>query len=171
MLIGGGYLICVASVWNKEKGFDDILQLRKLLPHDELIVMVGVTSKQRESLPEGIIGIERTSNVDELSMLYAGADVFLNPTWGDNFPTVNIEALACAKPVVTYKTGGSPEALDDNSGIVVQQGNIQGLVDAIFRIKQSPFHYNASHCRLRAVKYFNKASKYQEYIDLYESIL
>ncbi len=168
---GGEYVICVASVWNKEKGFEDILQLRALLPKNELIVMVGVTSSQKKSLPKGIIGIERTSNVDELSMLYAGADVFLNPTWGDNFPTVNVEALACATPIVTYNTGGSPEAIDSNSGIVVQQGDIKGLVDAIVKIKKSPTHYSTSHCRLRVVRYFNKSSKYQEYIDLYESIL
>ena len=96
-----------------------------------LIVMVGVSPKILKKLPRGIVGIPRTSNREELRILYAGADALLNPTWGDNFPTVNIEALASGTPVVTYRTGGSPEAIDERTGFVVEQGDISGLVDAI----------------------------------------
>ena len=49
---------------------------------------------------------------------------FLNPTWVDNCPITNSESLACGTPVITYKTGGSPESINENSGIVVQKGDI-----------------------------------------------
>lgn len=171
MLIGGGYVICVASVWNKEKGFDDIIQLRELVPLTELIVIVGVTANQKKLLPKGIIGVERTSNIQELAMLYAGADVFVNPTWGDNFPTVNIEALACATPVITYNTGGSPEAVDSKCGSVVAQGDIKGITKSIMRIKGDREFYSPAHCRIKALRDFNKLMTYHEYISLYNNIL
>ena len=62
-------------------------------------------------LPSGIIGKQRTSDVQELVELYSATDVFLNPTYEDNFPTTNLEAIACGTPVITYDTGGSPEAI------------------------------------------------------------
>jgi len=166
-----GYLVCVASVWNKEKGFDDILRLRQLMPKQELIVMIGLTPAQKESLPEGIIGIERTSNVKQLAMLYSGADAFINPTWGDNFPTVNIEALACATPVITYKTGGSPEAVDAHCGIVVNQGDISALMNAVFKIKENVQFYSPMRCRFRAIDRFDKVTQFKEYINLYDKCL
>ena len=58
-----------------------------------------------------VLGITRTSNSEELAKIYTAADVFVNPTHEDNFPTVNLEAIACGTYVITYLTGGSPETL------------------------------------------------------------
>lgn len=142
-----------------------------MMPKQELIVMVGLTPAQKESLPEGIIGIERTSNVKQLAMLYSGADAFMNPTWGDNFPTVNLEALACGTPVITYKTGGSPEAIDSSTGIVVEQGNIQGLCKAIETINTSKNMFTSRLCRQRATKLFNKDDCFIKYFRIYKNLL
>ncbi len=133
--------------------------------------MVGVTADQKRTLPKGVIGIERTWNAQELAILYSGADVFINPTWGDNFPTVNIEALACATPVITYKTGGSPEAVDCTCGIVVNQGDISALMDAVFTIKNNTQSYSSTHCRFRAINCFDKLTQYKEYINVYDNLL
>ena len=85
-----------------------------MLPEDEYeITIVGLSAEQAKNLPKGIRGIQRTQNVQELAQLYSEADVLINPTYEDNFPTVNIEALACGTPVITYRTGGSPEAVRD----------------------------------------------------------
>jgi len=140
--------------------------LRELLPDEELIVMVGVSVEQMNQLPEGIIGLQRTADRQELATLYAGADVFVNPTWGDNFPTVNIEALACGTPVVTYRTGGSPEAVDASTGIVVERGDVQGLAEAVGRAER----LNPADCRARAVALFHKDDRYAEYLKLYDEI-
>lgn len=58
-----------------------------------------------------IIAIPRTSNTKELAEIYTAADFFVNPTYEDNYPTVNLEAIACGTKVITYNTGGSPETL------------------------------------------------------------
>lgn len=159
----------VASIWDKRKGFDDFIRLNELLSDDYKIILVGLNKKQIESLPENIIGIERTESVHELAELYSMADVFVNPTYSDNFPTTNIEALACGTPVITYKTGGSPEAIDEMTGVVVEQGNINKLKEAIESVAKDKAMYTGK-CRERAVNLYNKQDRFNDYINLFNSL-
>lgn len=161
----------VASVWTKRKGLDDFIKLKTLLPNDYVILLIGLSKKQSKNLPKGIVGIERTNNVHELAEYYSMADVFLNPTWEDNFPTTNLEALACGTPVITYRTGGSPEAVSSDTGFVVDQGDLERVVAAIREIRSKGKSYYSRACRERAVRNFNKSDRYQEYIELYKRIL
>lgn len=103
-------ILGVASSWGKSKGLNDFIRLSKLLDKDKyLIVLVGVNQKQINILPDNIISISRTENQKELAEIYNAADIFFNPTYEDTYPTVNLEAIACNTPVITYDTGGSPE--------------------------------------------------------------
>ena len=163
------HVLAVSNVWNKDKGFDDILKLRGILSNEYEITIVGVAKQQLNSLPQGIVGIERTQNVHELVALYSKADVFINPTYADNFPTVNLEALACGTPVITYRTGGSPEAIDEKTGIVVEQGDVNGLAEAIHEMKENPL--SSADCRKRAEDYFEKDKCFEKYIELYNSLI
>lgn len=163
------HVLAVSNVWNKDKGFDDILKLREILSNEYEITIVGVTKQQLNSLPQGIVGIERTQNVHELVALYSKVDVFINPTYADNFPTVNLEALACGTPVITYRTGGSPEALDEKTGVVVEQGDINGLAVAIQKMKENPL--SSADCRKRAEDYFEKDKCFEKYIELYNGLM
>lgn len=165
-------LIGVASVWPASKGLADFVSLRALLPLDKYaIVLVGVDDKQAKRLPMGIKVVKRTNSQEELVGIYSAADVFLNMTYSDTFPTVNLEALASGTPVVTYLTGGSPEAVDKNTGIVVEQGNVSAVASAVEAIcKNDKAHY-AVACRQRAIEHFNKDDRFMDYIHLYEEIL
>lgn len=162
-------ILGVAAVWDKRKGLDDFLKLREMFPKDYEITLVGLTQKQVNALHKGIIGITRTTNVEELVRLYANANVFVNPTYSDNFPTTNIEALACGTPVITYKTGGSPEALDEKTGLVVEQGDISGLANAVMQMKEKPL--SSADCRKRVEIYFDKDKCYEKYMCLYMELL
>lgn len=164
-------VLAVSNVWNNDKGFNDILQVRKLLSDSYELIMVGLTEKQVRKLPEGITGIERTQNVEELVELYSSANVFINPTYADTFPTVNLEALACGTPVVTYRTGGSPEAVDEKTGVVIEQGDVSALSHAIENIcKRDKVHYT-DVCRERALDYFCKDDRFMDYVHLYDDLL
>ena len=170
---GGKFKILgVALPWVKEKGIDDFFRLRATLSQDEYeIIMVGLTKEQLATLPAGIRGIERTQNVEELVALYNEADVLLNTTYADNYPTVNLEAMACGTPVITYRTGGSPEAVDENTGIVVEQGDFDGLCGAIEEIRgNGKVHYSAA-CRDRAERLFDKEKCFKEYVELYDTLI
>jgi len=167
----GFNILAVSSVWNADKGLYDIFKLRELLPDNYFITIVGLLAKQMRDLPAGIKGIERTQNVHELVGLYSAANVFINPTYADTFPTVNLEALACGTPVITYRTGGSPEAVSPETGVVVEQGDVAGMADAIkgICVKGKDFYTEAS--RKRAEKHFNKDKCFKKYIELYEEFV
>lgn len=107
----------------------------------------------------------------ELAKLYALSDVFVNPTYEDNFPTTNIESLACGTPIVTYNTGGSPEAIDEGTGYVVEKGDTASLVTAIVKVLANGKCFYTDKCRKRAEQYFDMNDRYQEYINLYNHIL
>lgn len=162
-------LLAVSNVWNEDKGLNDLFELRRLVPAEIEFFIVGLSANQLKRIPEGINGIQRTQNLAELIELYSSADVLVNPTYADTFPTVNLEALACGTPVITYKTGGSPEAIDEETGIVVAQGDIQGLAEAVLRLKEQPLSREA--CRARAERLFDKDKCFEKYISLYESLL
>lgn len=157
------YILGVASVWEERKGLPDFVKLRQMLPSDIDIKLVGLTAEQISKLSEGIEGISRTNSQSELAQLYSGAVAFVNPTYEDNFPTVNIEALAAGTPVVTYRTGGSPEAVDAASGVVVERGDVGGLVGAIERAGR----LRPEDCRRRALDHFRQEDRYREYLTLF----
>ena len=165
-------ILGVASIWMKEKGLDDFKKLAERLDNDEVIVLVGkMSEQQRESLPGTIITLERTSDVHELASLYRSAIAFVNPTWQDNYPTVNMEATACGTPVITYRTGGSPESVvDGQTGFVVEQGDIEGILSAIRKIESTDREEWRERCRTLALKEFGKKDRYSDYITLYESL-
>lgn len=165
------YVIAVASIWLKEKGFDDLMRLAGLLRENITLVMVGrMTKKQEKALPENVIHIPRTSDSASLAELYSGAVAFLNPTWQDNYPTVNLEAIACGTPVITYKTGGSPESVTEKTGFIVEQRDIKGMTNIINDIIGNNSYLCRLNCREYALANFDKEKCFRDYIDLYESL-
>lgn len=161
-------VIGVASPWCARKGLNDFIKLSIILGKEYQIILVGVNDEQLNKLPFGIVGIKRTSNSHELADLYSKADVFVNPTYSDNFPTTNIEALACGTPVITYKTGGSPEAIDEKTGIVIKQGDVDDLADAIRNLKDNLLL--SSDCRKRAEAMFDKNICFKQYLSIFDSV-
>jgi len=164
-------IIGVANIWSERKGLKDIIELSSKLDANYQIILVGLSKKQIKTLPGNIIGIERTESVNELAEFYAASDVFINPTWEDNFPTTNIEALACGIPVITYNTGGSIESISKETGIIVEKGNIDDLFEAIRIIKNKGKYYYSKTCTERARMLYNKNDRFKAYFDLYDTIL
>ncbi|MFV0419971.1 MAG: glycosyltransferase [Dysgonomonas sp.] len=160
-----------ANIWNARKGLADFISLRNQLDKKYDIVLVGLSRKQIGQLPDGIKGIERTENVAELAALYSMADVFVNPTWADNFPTTNIEALACGTPVITYDTGGGPESIDENTGYIVEKNHKEKLADAVLSILTNDREKYKERCVLRAQSLFDKQNRYNDYINLYKNMI
>lgn len=114
-------ILGVASPWSKRKGLNDFLELSNVLSDEYKIVLVGLNKRQLKKLPKNILGLKRTSNINELVDIYNSADIFFNPTYEDNYPTTNIEAICCGTKVVTYNTGGSPEIAKYNGEIVTKK--------------------------------------------------
>jgi len=164
-------ILGVANVWEERKGFDYFIELSHILKSNEVIILVGLNDKQLQKLPKNIIGIKRTQNQKELVQIYSNVDVFVNPTLEDNFPTTNLESLACGTPVVTFDSGGSSETIDENCGKVVEKGDLDKLYKAIGEVKKNGKDFYRNHCIDRAKKYFDKEMMIEKYVKLYKEIV
>ena len=170
--LGGKHILLgVASIWSREKGLDDFIELSAMLNEDETLVLVGVDAVIQKRLPQNIVGIRRTENIRQLAELYSAADVFVNLTWQDNYPTVNLEAIACGTPVVTYRTGGSIEAVTEHTGFVVEQGDVKGILEAVRKIEKEGKTSYQQPCRDYALAHFNKEERYADYLRLYDELI
>lgn len=160
-------LLGIAFGWSKRKGLDVIIELAKRLDDKFRIVLVGGNEDVDKQLPANVISIHRTSDQQELAKVYSVADLFINPTREDNYPTVNMEALACGTPVLTFRTGGSPEIPDDTCGAIVEKDDVNEMEKQIRRIcEEKPFTEAAC---LRRAKEFDMNTKFLEYVQLYEN--
>lgn len=171
-LAGKRVILAVASPWGVRKGLDDLKRLSGMLPRDRYqMVVIGLNPKQMATLPDGIVGLQRTANVEELAAWYSLADVFVNPTYEDTYPTTNLEALSCGAPVVTYRTGGSPESVTAETGRVVEKGDLDALVRAIDELCAEDRDAMRRRCRDYAEAHFDNRSCFRKYIDLYEKLI
>lgn len=162
-------LLGVAIQWIPRKGADVFIRLAKRLdPKKFQIVLVGTDDDIDRQLPENVISIHRTANQAELAEIYTAADLFVNPTREEVFGLVNVEALACGTPVLTFRTGGSPECIDEMSGAVVDCDDEDALYEQILRIAHT-HPYSTDDCISRAGR-FSEEKKFAEYIELYQNL-
>lgn len=54
----------------------------------------------------------KIDNDTHLAKCYSAADVFITASLEDNLPNTVMESLACATPVVAFKTGGIPDMVE-----------------------------------------------------------
>ncbi|MDP5062574.1 MAG: glycosyltransferase, partial [Maribacter sp.] len=168
---GLNIILGVASVWDKTKGWEDFIKIAPNLKEDERIILVGLSKQQIETLPKNIIGIERTDSKEELIELYSLADMFMNLTYADTYPTTNLEALSCGTPVITYRTGGSVEEINDYNGVIVEQGDYLEAYKAFESMGNLFKKTHSQTIRNNAIKKFDKNFQLKKYDELYQSLL
>jgi len=161
-------ILGVAFGWSERKGLDTFVSMAEMLD-DEMfqVVLVGSNERTDRRLPKSIISIHRTENQQELAEIYSVADFFINPTREDNYPTVNMEAMACGTPVLTFPTGGSPEALTEGCGAVLSRMSAEAVVECL---NNSDLSFSAESCIKRAQE-FRQEDRYREYLSLYRSVI
>lgn len=168
---GDKYIVLgVSFAWGYRKGLDCFVEMAEKLGEQYQIVLVGTDDEIDKNLPHNIISIHRTQNQKELAEVYSAADVFVMPTREENYPTVNMEAIACGTPVVTFDTGGSPEMLDDKTGIIVEANDIEATKKAIKDICEKK-RCNDEEYIVAYSKNFDMKKRFAEYIELYANVL
>ncbi len=161
-------ILGVSFGWGYRKGLDVFVELSKRLSDDYRIVLVGTDVTTESSLTNNIISINRTDSQRELAEIYTASDLFVNPTREDTYPTVNMEALACGTPVITFRTGGSPEIIDEVCGSVVNVDDIDTMYKEIIRICETR-PYSSKACLERA-KTFDMKDRFEEYVNIYKEL-
>lgn len=159
-------ILGVASGWEERKGIRDFFELAQVVDDSYQIVMVGLKEKQFKELPSNIIGIQRTDSKEELVALYSIATVLFNPTYEDNYPTVNLESIACETPVITYRTGGSPEFINQNEvGKVIDYRDYKALLDCV-----DYYEINKINISNEIMTNISNNRMVNQYINLYKKI-
>ena len=164
-------LLALATSWSRSKGLSDFLQLAEMLPEEYQLVLVGLPQELIDSLPKGIIARSRTQCIDELVRYYSVADVVLNLSRAESFGLTTVEGLACGTPSVVYNTTASPELVTPQTGRVVEQGDLGGVVKAVEELCAEDREQMRERCRKHALENFDLDKKYDMYLDLYEQLL
>ena len=115
----------VASAWSERKGLDDFVRLADALCENYAVVLVGLATSPSDK----IICVPKTNSKEALAEIYSAADIFVNLTYEDTYPTVNLEAQSCGTPCLTYETGGSVESVPPQN--VVAQGDLSAMIEKI----------------------------------------
>ena len=163
-LQGKKIILGVSLQWSARKGLDYFNRLANDLGDDYKILLVGEVFGNVDSK---ILTIPKTNSIDELVKIYSASYLFVNPTLLENFPTVNIEALACGLPVITFNTGGSAEIIDQSCGISVPKGDYEKFKQEILNYKDN---FKKSDCVLRAQCY-TQEKMVEKYVSLYKELI
>ena len=163
-LAGKRVYLAAATTWTDLKGFQDYIRLAGLLDDDSRIVMIGGKSDRQRRKIQGtsgrIMDIDRTSDTAEMALWYNLADAYVNLTYCDTYPTVNVEAAACGTPVITYDTGGCREAMH-GFGLAENRGELKKILRDI---KTDIF---AQHLDPPVFSNIDNSASLKEYMQLY----
>ncbi len=142
----------------EKKGVDDTLRLCRALKesHPNVRLVVAGDGPLRQQLQQLANELELRDCVEwagfvsqqQLKQYYARAHLFVHPSRvtreGDSegVPNSMLEAMACGIPVATTRHGGIPEAVTDgHEGILVAEGDWQGLARRVNKLLNSPERY------------------------------
>lgn len=159
-------ILGVASAWGKNKGTEEFAKLSQTLSNDYKVVMVGLSEAQAEKMPKEILTLPRTNSISELAEIYTAADIFLNPSRQETMGLTTVEAMACGTPVLTSNLTAVPEVVDENSGLVLENLEIDAIINGIEKVLAKEY----PNTRNRAEEY-EKSAQYQKYLNEYQKVL
>lgn len=160
----------VAYRWDERKGLADFVELRRRLPDDWRIRLIGLTKKQIAALPGGIEGCERVDSPAELRRHYAEATVLVSLSHGESLGMVSLEAQACGAPVVMYDAGGCAETIAPDTGMAVARGDVAAAARACEAIAAGLTRFSPQACRANVAARFDRVANFSKYLALYESL-
>lgn len=163
--------IGVASTWEPRKNMKDYVRLSKMLPDNMKLILVGLNKQEKDSLPSNILGLPRTKTTQELVDIYSAADVVLNLSLEETFGLTTVEGFACGTPGIVYNCTASPELISEDTGFVVEPGDIDGVLQCMKIISNKGKESYSSNCRQRAISSFDKNTNYHQYLELYNKLI
>lgn len=128
-------ILCVANVWSDRKGLPKVIELSsKIDTARYAVVVIGLSKKQMTQMPETVIAIERTANIEELIRWYSLADIYFNTSTEETLGLTTIEALACGTPALVFNSTAIAETIDETCGIIMDDFERADIIDSIIEI-------------------------------------
>ena len=156
-------LLTVANPFSIHKGVEYLNEIASKLDKDYLIIAIGDVEKgiTLNPLIKHIPHISR----EELIKFYSAADLFINTTMSDTYPTVDMEAISCLLPVISFDTGGTREIVTPDVGVLLPQKDVDGMLKEIEKACRNPLKRENL---LKRREDFAKSLMVNKYIELYK---
>jgi putative colanic acid biosynthesis glycosyltransferase len=165
------FLIASGTTWIKSKGLDDYILLSEMLYSDYQLILVGINESISKNISSKIKCIKRTESQLELAELYSASDILLCLSYQESFGLTPIEAMACGTPSVVYNNTALNEIVSDKTGIKVETGDLNAVVEAINHISKNGKQFYSQNCIQRANDMYDMNKNYLNYVDLYHELL
>ena len=163
-------ILGISTSWTEgSPRYEDFIKISHLVQEDIQIILVGYS--EVTEFPKNIKHISFIDGINELAKLYSSADAFVHLSTEDTFGKVITEAMACGTPSVVYNSTALPELIEDGSGYVIEPRDVNGVVDALYKIMSKGKRYYSDKCILNVAKNFDYFTNIKKLISLYESIL
>ena len=156
-------VLSCATAWSKSKGLGFFIELSKIINDDYAIVLVGISEKQRRTLPSSIICIDRTNSQRELAEIYSSAFVYINASQEETMGLTTVEAMDCETPVIVTNKTAVPEVVLPCGGIVLDNFTPHHVISTMNQMNRMDYTP-----RINAMNYEMNA-QYKKYIGLYET--
>ncbi len=173
-----------------------VSRLAELKGHDDILEALGPSMKTDPSLHllwvgDGYWSDKLMSQVSEMGLekqvhctglvqpreipeLIRAMDMLIHPSYREGLPRAVVQAMLCAKPVISYDLDGAPEVcIPDETGFLVTPGDIGGLEAAVTEIRENPSEATRLGIQGRALckDAFNWRTMVSELERVYQDIL
>ncbi|MBK8901874.1 MAG: glycosyltransferase family 4 protein [Anaerolineaceae bacterium] len=136
--------------WKGQHRFIEMAALvRQTRPETHFVIVGGAPLGETDSYPaqlrqqaavhnlEGCLHF--TGHLGDVRPALAALDVFVHPGDPEPFGLVNIEAMACGKPVVAFAHGALPEIVaPGQTGLLVPPTNVAALANSVSELLADP---------------------------------
>lgn len=170
-LEGKFVILATGTDWGDNKGLSDYGKLRKMLPDEYAIVLVGMSAEAMENVPAGVIGLPRTKTPQELSEYYSMADCVMSLSRMESFGLTPVEGFACGTPAIVYDTTALPELITPETGFVAKFLDVEDVKIKVEAMRAKGKDYYSARCREIALEKYDRKVCYEEYMKVYMSYL
>ncbi len=141
------------------------------IPYDDYVKTLRKSLEP--GIAEGKVSILGLQPAKDMPAIYSASDVVVMPSiWQEGFGLVALEALATGKPVIASRSGGLPEFVNNDNGILVPRGNELALERAMERLATSPnLRRRLGEAGRESAKAFTWARTAEQLIALYRQVL
>lgn len=174
LYLGHGYLI---------RGLDVLIEAHARTQRDVVLVLVLNPNEPYERvvrLATRRLSSERLRIVEQfvpdVACYYRAADVVALPyLYGGElppYPFVLLEAMACARPVITTPVASIPKLIDGRNGMLVRAGSVEQLVEAIECVLDDEHGAEQMGKRARqSVEGFDWELAYERFVGIYGEVV
>jgi glycosyltransferase involved in cell wall biosynthesis len=140
----GAPVVGTASVINWRKGPDLLLQLAGMLEEVHFVWVGGGDDEPSRRFRAEVSAAGLADRVHVVPVVAAPSDwvrwfdVFVLPAREDAFPLACLEAAAASRPIVCFDSGGMPEFVDADAGVVVPYPDVAGFAAAVSALLEDP---------------------------------